>query len=120
MLNIIYLLLIGAAAGSLSGLVGIGGGIILVPALVYFMGYSQHLAQGTTLALLLPPIGIFAAWNYYQKGFVDIRIAAFICIGFLVGSWFGSKGALALSPETLKRIFGVLLLVVGVKMLAGK
>lgn len=118
--NTLLLLIIGTVAGSLSGLVGIGGGIVIVPALVYLCGYSQQLAQGTTLALMLPPIGVLAVWSYYQRGLVDFRIAAIVCIGFVVGSWFGARGAIALSPEALKRIFGVLLLVVGVKMLAGK
>lgn len=116
MAQILTLLAIGAVAGGLSGLIGIGGGIIIVPALVFFCGYSQHLAQGTTLALMLPPIGAVAAWSYYQRGFVDFRVAAIICLGFLVGSWFGARGAIAMSPETLQKIFGVIFLVVGIKL----
>ena len=82
---------LGVLAGIMSGVVGIGGGIILVPALVFVFGLSQHQAQGTTLALLVPPIGFMAAWTYWKQGYVDIRVAALICIGFILGSFFGAK-----------------------------
>jgi hypothetical protein len=85
------LFLLGIIAGSLSGLIGIGGGVIIVPALIFLFGLSQHQAQGTTLALLVPPIGILGAWVYYKQGYVDLRIAAVICIGFFLGSMFGAK-----------------------------
>jgi uncharacterized membrane protein YfcA len=80
-MNMLIYLILGIFAGTLSGLVGIGGGIVIVPALVFLFGFSQHSAQGTTLALMVPPIGILAAWTYYQQGYVD-RIAGFICAGF--------------------------------------
>jgi len=114
------LVLIGAAGGAMSGLAGIGGGIILVPALVYFMGFSQAMAQGTSLALMLPPIGILAAYSYYQRGFVDLRVAAVLCVGFLIGSWFGARWAVSIPQEALKRVFGLFLFAVSIKMLCGK
>ncbi len=95
--HIVFLILLGVVAGVLSGLIGIGGGVIIVPALVLLFGFSQHLAQGTTLALLVPPIGILAAWSYYRQGNVNIEAALFIVIGFLVGSLFGAKLAAGLS-----------------------
>ena len=120
MTNIILLLVLGIVAGLLSGLLGIGGGIIIVPALVFLFGYSQHLAQGTTLALMVPPIGILAAWRYYKQGNVDLSAAALICIGFVVGSLFGAKFASAVPELVLKRIFGVLFLAVSVRMIIAK
>lgn len=114
---IIGLLIVGICAGYLSGLVGVGGGIVIVPALVYIFGYSQHLSQGTTLALMIPPIGIFAAVEYYRKGFVDIRVAAIIIAGFLVGSFLGSKLAIGLPDHTIRKIFAILMIGIAVKML---
>lgn|SRR5690242_1592811 len=114
---IIGLLIVGVCAGYLSGLVGVGGGIVIVPALVYIFGYSQHLSQGTTLALMIPPIGIFAAVEYYRKGFVDIRVAAIIIAGFLVGSFLGSKLAIGLPDHTIRKIFAILMIGIAVKML---
>jgi uncharacterized membrane protein YfcA len=118
--NILSYILLGVVAGILSGLVGIGGGIIIVPALVVLFGLSQHQAQGTTLAVLVPPVGILAAWAYYKQGFVDIRIAAFIALGFLFGSIFGAKLAINLSNAVLEKIFGVALLLIAMKMIFGK
>jgi len=116
----LLLVLLGLAAGTLSGLVGIGGGIIIIPALVLLFGLTQHQAQGTTLALLIPPIGILAAWTYYKQGFVDIRIALFIILGFVAGSYFGAKIATRLNEATLERVFGVVLLLIALKMIVGK
>ncbi len=113
----LFLIVLGLLAGGLSGLIGIGGGIIIVPALVYLFGLSQQQAQGTTLALLLPPIGILAVWQYYKHGYVDFRIALFIIIGFLIGSLFGSRFATALPANVLSKIFGITLLLVSLKML---
>ena len=87
--TLIILLLVGFAAGILSGLVGVGGGIIIVPALVYFVGLSQHSAQGTSLALMLPPIGILAAMNYYKSGMLNVKYALIIAIAFVIGGYFG-------------------------------
>jgi uncharacterized protein len=120
MTDISLYVLLGVAAGVLSGLVGIGGGIIIVPALVFIFGLSQHQAQGTTLALLVPPIGLLAAWTYYQQGFVNLKIAGFVCLGFIVGGLIGAKFATGLSNEVLQKIFGVVLLLIGLKMIWGK
>src|SRR3990167_7151418 len=92
MIEIIYIFL-GIVSGTLSGLIGIGGGIIIIPALVFLFGLSQHEAQGTTLALMVPPIGLLAALQYYQQGHVNLKIAAFVCIGFFLGGWLGAKCA---------------------------
>ena len=110
----------GLLAGLLSGLIGIGGGTIVVPILVIFFGLSQKMAQGTTLALLVPPIGILAAWTYYKEGYVDFPIAAFICFGFIFGGLIGAKFANNLSNQTLERIFGIALLVISIKMIFAK
>lgn len=111
---------VGLAAGILSGLVGIGGGILVVPALVFFFGFTQHQAQGTTLAMMVPPIGILAAWAYYNQGFVDVKAAALLCAGFLLGGWLGGKVAVTLSTPALTRAFGAVLLVVSIRMLFSK
>ena len=97
----VILLMIGLTAGILSGLIGIGGGMIMIPALIFFLNFSQKSAQGTTLAIMVPPIGVLAAWAYYKEGFVDIRAASVICIGFIVGSFFGAKWALVIPQEIL-------------------
>jgi uncharacterized membrane protein YfcA len=110
------LLVLGALAGYFSGLVGIGGGVIIVPALIFFFGFEQHSAQGTTLALLIPPIGILGAWAYYQKGYVDIKTAAIICAGFILGSYIGGRTAVGLPQGVLEKIFGTVLILVGIKM----
>ncbi len=115
----IGLLVLGMVAGYFSGLVGIGGGVIIVPALVLLFGFTQYSAQGTTLALLVPPIGILAVWKYYQKGFVDIRTAIVICIGFIIGGYLGSITAVNISQDSLRKIFAATLIILGVKMLIG-
>lgn len=115
--SILGLLIIGVFAGYISGLAGIGGGILLVPALVYFLGFSEHQAQGTTLALMLPPIGLLATWQYYKEGYVDIKVAAIIIIGFVLGNYLGGKLAINLSDGILKKIFALLMLLVSIKML---
>jgi uncharacterized protein len=118
--NIIAYLLLGLAAGILSGLVGIGGGILIVPALVFLFGFSQQQAQGTTLALLVPPIGILAAWTYYKQGFVDIKVAALIAAGFIIGSLIGARFVTGLPNSTLEKVFGTFLVLIGLKMVFGK
>lgn len=118
--EIIILLILGVVAGILSGMVGIGGGIIIVPALVYFLGYSQHQAQGTVLFMFLLPIGILGVYNYYNAGAIEWRTAFIIALTFLVGSYFGSKFALSLPQETVKKVFGVIMLLVSVKMILWK
>lgn len=118
--EILILLVIGLAAGFLSGMVGIGGGVIIVPALIYFLGFTQHSAQGTTLFMFLFPIGILGVINYYKAGYVDWRAAAFICVTFIAGSYFGSKLAVSIDQMAVKRIFGALIVIIGVRMLLGK
>jgi hypothetical protein len=110
----------GLLAGLLSGLIGIGGGTIIIPILVIFFGLSQKMAQGTTLALLVPPIGILAAWTYYKEGFVNFPIAALMCVGFVFGGLIGAKFAVNLSNQTLERIFGIALLIISLKMIFAK
>ncbi len=116
-MTIVWYILLGLVAGMLSGVVGIGGGIIIVPALIFLFGLTQQQAQGTTLALLVPPIGFLAAYTYYKHGYVDLKIASMICIGFLLGSLPGAKFAAELNSELLRRVFGVVLLVLSVKMI---
>jgi uncharacterized protein len=112
-----WVVLVGSAAGYISGLVGIGGGVVIVPALVLVAGLSQQTAQGTTLAMLLLPIGILGVLNYMKAGHVDWRLALMLSAGYVVGSWFGSRLALSLSPAELKRVFAVFLLVMAGKLL---
>lgn len=119
-MNLLLFVVLGLAAGILSGLLGIGGGILIVPALVLVFGLSQHLAQGTTLALMVPPIGLLAAWTYYKQGYVDIKIAALICLGFFFGGLIGAKCATSINPVMLKRLFGIALLVAALKMILAK
>jgi uncharacterized membrane protein YfcA len=113
----LWFILLGVLAGSLSGLVGIGGGVIIVPALVFLFGFSQHRAEGTTLALLIPPIGILAVLPYFRQGNVDLRAAGFICAGFVAGGLLGGHLANGLSSAALQRVFGVALLLISIKML---
>lgn len=114
---VITLLLIGLAAGVLSGLVGVGGGLIVVPALIFFMGYSQYQAQGTSLGLLLLPVGILAVINYYNKGHIDVKVVAVMSIAFILGGWLGSKLALRLPEDTVKKIFAIFLFYSAFKLL---
>jgi len=120
MMNIILYLLLGLSAGVLSGLIGIGGGTIIVPALIYLFGLTQHQAQGTTLALLIPPIGLLAAWTYYKNGYVNLTIAVFICLGFFIGGLVGAKVAVGLSNEILRKFFGFVMLLIALYMIFGK
>jgi uncharacterized membrane protein YfcA len=117
---ILILLAIGVLTGAVAGMLGIGGAIILIPALVFIMGFSQQTAQGTSLAMMLPPIGLFAAYNYYKAGNVNIKFALILAVAFMVGSYFGSKIAVNLPQSLLKKIFGILLLLVSAKMLLSK
>src|SRR4051812_26931998 len=107
--TVIILLLVGIAAGILGGLVGIGGGIIIVPALVYFLSFSQLQAEGTSLAILLAPIGILGVMQYYKHGYVDFSVVVWVALGFVLGSYFGSKISVNLPQETVKKIFAILL-----------
>ena len=118
--TILILIIGGLLAGILSGIVGIGGGLLMIPMLIFFLGLSQHTAQGTSLAVMLPPIGILAAMNYYKAGFIEWKFALIIATAFIIGGYFGSKFAISVSPVLLKKIFGAVLLVAAVKMIFGK
>ena len=111
------LLLIGLVVGMVSGVVGIGGGILFVPALVWFAGMDQHRAQGTSLGALLAPVGILAFMEYYRKGNADLRVALLLAVGFFVGGYFGAMGAQQIPDLWLKRVFAVTLIGVGGRML---
>lgn len=115
--TIIMLILIGLTSGTLAGLVGVGGGIIIIPALVYILGFTQKEAQGTSLGILLLPVGILAVVNYYKQGYIDIKAVIIISLAFVIGGFFGSKLALSISQDTLRKVFGTLLLVLAIKML---
>ncbi len=117
---ILILIVIGIITGVMAGMLGIGGAIIMIPALVFLLGISQQSAQGTSLAVMLPPVGIIAAYNYYKAGHVNIKFAIILAVFFLIGSYFGSKMALTIPQNTLKKIFGILLLLVAAKMLLSK
>jgi uncharacterized membrane protein YfcA len=112
----LLLLLTGLLAGILGGFFGIGGGIIIIPVLIYFFGFAQHTAQGTTLAAMIPPIGLMAAYAYWRTGNVDIKAAALIAIGFFAGGWIGGSLVQYIPEVSLRKVFAVLLLLVAVKM----
>ncbi len=119
MAQVLYIIL-GLIAGVLSGMLGIGGGIVLIPALVFIFGLTQHQAQGTTLALMVPPIGLLAALRYYQGGNVKLGMAGFICIGFFVGGLLGANLVQDLSEPLLRKGFAIFLLFVSLRMLFAK
>lgn len=115
--TITLIIIIGFAAGMLGGLIGIGGGLVIVPALVYFLSYSQHAAQGTSLGMLVLPVAILGVINYYKKGYVDPKVVGLLAIGFVVGSYLGSKWAVNIPQSTLKKMFAIFLLLVSLKIL---
>lgn len=117
MLQIVGFLAVGLAAGVLAGLAGVGGGIIIVPLLVFAFGFTQHTAQGTSLAVLIPPVGLLAMLKYYKAGDVNLKAAALIAGGLILGSIFGAKFALGLPQATLKKIFGAILLLTSLRYL---
>ncbi|MBN2613523.1 MAG: sulfite exporter TauE/SafE family protein [Bacteroidales bacterium] len=118
--ELFLLILVGLAAGFLAGTFGVGGGIIIVPALVFVFGMSQHDAQGTSLVVLLFPVGILAVWNYYKQGYVNFKFALVLILFFIIGGYFGSKLSIGLNHNTLKKLFGILMLVAGAQMIFGK
>jgi uncharacterized protein len=117
---ILIIVVLGLVTGFMAGMLGIGGGIIVIPALAVILGFTQQSAQGTSLAMMLPPVGLFAVMNYYKAGHVDLRVAGILALFFIVGSVFGSQIAVKIPQDTLKKIFGVFLLLVAIKMLFGK
>jgi len=118
-MTFLYILL-GLVVGVFSGIVGIGGGIMIIPALVYFFHMSQHKAQGTSLAALLAPIGALAFWEYYKAGNVDLKAGLLIAFGFLVGGYFGGLWAQHLPELLLRRVFGTLLTIIGIQLLLSR
>ncbi|MCU0843420.1 MAG: sulfite exporter TauE/SafE family protein [Spirochaetes bacterium] len=111
---------IGTVAGMASGLMGIGGGVVIIPALILMLGFDQHLAQGTSLAAMVPPIGLLAAYVYYKSGHVNIPVSALIAAGFIAGGMFGAKIVVNIDAGVLRKVFGVVLLLLSLKMILGK
>ncbi len=118
--HLIIILAIGLMAGIVSGALGVGGGIIIVPSLILFLGFSQHMAQGTSIAILLLPTGILAVMQYYKNGYVDVKVALLLMLLFVVGAYFGSLVSLSLPDKVLKKVFGIFMLLVSLKMIFGK
>lgn len=115
----IILILIGLSAGILSGVFGIGGGVIIVPALIYILGFSQHRAVGTSLAILLPPVGLAAVIEYYRNNNLDIKAAIIVALGLFIGAWFGAKIAHLMSGPILRLAFGIFVLSIGISLIYG-
>ena len=118
-MTFLYILL-GLLVGVLSGIVGIGGGIMIVPALVYLFHMSQHKAQGTSIVTLLAPVGILAFWEYHKAGNVDLKAGLLIALGFVVGGYFGGLWAQQIPELALRRIFGTLLVIIGIRLLLSR
>ncbi len=117
---VVILVIIGLVAGTFSGLIGIGGAIIIIPSLVFLLGMDQYSAQGTSLATMLLPIGLLAALNYYKAGELNIKYAMIIAVAFVVGGYLGSKVALQIPEAILRKVFAAILVVIAIKMFLGK
>ncbi len=115
--TIMILVVVGLLAGFISGSLGVGGGIIIVPALVFFLGFTQHQAQGISLGMMLAPIGLLAFINYHKEGYTNLKFSLLLLAAFFVGSYLGSRMAVQLPAAMLKKIFGGLMLVAGVRMI---
>ncbi|MBU2020008.1 MAG: sulfite exporter TauE/SafE family protein [Bacteroidetes bacterium] len=113
----VLLVIIGVASGLLSGFVGVGGGIIIVPALIYFLSMPQHAAQGTSLFILLLPVGFMAVYNYYKAGSINWNFGIVIAIAFVVGGYFGSKLSLKMSPGLVRFVFGIIMVIISFKLI---
>jgi hypothetical protein len=118
--QLLILIVVGVLSGMLAGVFGVGGAIIVIPALVFILGLSQHDAQGTSLAFMLPPVGILATWNYWKAGHINWKMALILSLTFVVGAYLGSYFSINISDKTLRRMFGVLMLVVAIKMIFSK
>jgi len=114
--NPIFFILLGVLTGFVGGLAGLGGGIIVIPALVILFGYTQQQAQGSALAMLAIPVSLVAAWTYWKAGYVDVKVVLLLAAGFIVGGYAGAKLAVAMPTVLLQRIFGILLLGLGARM----
>lgn len=117
---ILILIVIGLLAGMFSGLLGVGGGVIMIPLMVFALGFTQHEAQGTSLAVLAVPVTLIAAYNYYEAGHVDWKYAAVIAVTFVIGAYFGSKLAISIDQTLLKKIFGIVLIIVAIRLIFWK
>jgi hypothetical protein len=118
--QLLILIVIGIVSGLLAGVFGIGGAIIVIPALVFILGLSQHEAQGTSLAFMLPPVGILATWNYWKEGYVNWKIALVLSLTFVIGAYLGSVFSINFSDKLLRRLFGTLLIIMALKMIFSK
>jgi uncharacterized protein len=118
--TLILLVAVGLVTGALGGMLGLGGGLILIPALVYIFGFNQHQAIGTSLAVMLPPIGLFAAYNYFKAGQVNVKYALILALGFMIASYFSSRWAMKIPEITMRKVFSVFLLLVALKMFFSK
>lgn len=118
--TVIILILIGLMAGVFSGLIGLGGAVIILPALIFVLGMEQHMAQGTSLAVMLPPIGLLAAYNYYRVGQLNLKYAMIIAFAFFIGGYFGSKLALQIPQQLLRKIFGFVLAILAIQIMLKK
>ena len=114
--TLLKLALIGLMTGAFGGILGLGGGVILIPSLIFIMGFTQHQAIGTSLAVMLPPIGLFAAYNFYKAGQVNLKFALILAIAFMIGSYFTSKIAINIPENIIRKIFSVFLIAVAIKM----
>ncbi len=113
--NFTLLIIIGSVAGILSGMLGLGGAVVIIPATVLLLGYSQQMAQGTTLMMMVLPVGAMAVYQYYQKGMVDVKAAVIMAVFFFIGGYLGAKIATAISAELLQKLFAVLLIIIAIK-----
>ena len=114
--TLLKLALIGLMTGAFGGILGLGGGVILIPSLIFIMGFTQHQAIGTSLAVMLPPIGLFAAYNFYKAGQVNLKFALILAIAFMIGSYFTSKIAINIPENIIRKVFSVFLIAVAIKM----
>ncbi len=119
MAQLLILVFIGLGSGLAAGIFGIGGGVIVVPALVYIVGFSQHLAIGTSLAILLPPVGLAAVLEYYRHGYVDLKVALIVAFGLFLGAWIGARFASRLSGPHLRMAFGIFIIFLGIYIIYG-
>lgn len=118
--QLIILIIIGMTSGMLAGVFGVGGAIIVIPALVFILGLTQHQAQGTSLAFMIPPVGILAAWNYWKAGQVNWKFALILSLTFVVGAYLGSQVSINIPDRLLRKLFGVLMFIIAIKMIFSK
>jgi uncharacterized protein len=111
------LTLVGLVAGVLAGMFGIGGGLVIVPALIYLVKLKELEAIGTSLAALIPPVGLLGAFEYYRNGYINLKYAAIIAVGLFIGAYFGAKLMIPLPPQTIRRIYGIFLAAIAARML---